>query len=166
MPLRKNEDLPPDLEIRLITEAGLRHTTAGLALEEARAFGLDLVEVDGASAPPTCKLLDYAKFKYEARRPSQLSSLGKLIVLEQSDSSASALSEPIGELLRRLVKALSDETSSIEHRAEAFRTAFNDVPWDGMSTSTQLVVEEHLQTIAEAAGLLDAVGDLFGSRPR
>ncbi len=34
-------------------------------MSRARESGLDLVEVDGNSSPPVCRLLDYGKFKYE-----------------------------------------------------------------------------------------------------
>jgi translation initiation factor IF-3 len=35
------------------------------ALERARNFGLDLVEVAPNSRPPVCRILDYGKFRYE-----------------------------------------------------------------------------------------------------
>ena len=35
------------------------------ALAEARARGLDLVEVSPNSQPPVCRVMDYGKFKYE-----------------------------------------------------------------------------------------------------
>lgn len=38
------------------------------ALRQAREYGLDLVEVAPAAAPPVCRILDYGKFKYEQAR--------------------------------------------------------------------------------------------------
>src|SRR6185295_5892510 len=35
------------------------------AMGRAREAGLDLVEVDGNSNPPVCRILDYGKWKYE-----------------------------------------------------------------------------------------------------
>jgi translation initiation factor IF-3 len=35
------------------------------AMNAARAAGLDLVEVSGASNPPVCKILDFGKYRYE-----------------------------------------------------------------------------------------------------
>jgi translation initiation factor IF-3 len=35
------------------------------AMNRAREAGLDLVEVDGNSNPPVCRILDYGKWKYE-----------------------------------------------------------------------------------------------------
>lgn len=34
------------------------------ALEQAKNFGLDLVEVSPKSEPPVCKIMDYGKYKY------------------------------------------------------------------------------------------------------
>jgi translation initiation factor IF-3 len=38
------------------------------ALNKARQYGLDLVEVAPNARPPVCKILDYGKFKYEAAK--------------------------------------------------------------------------------------------------
>lgn len=38
------------------------------ALRLALAKGLDLVEVNPSAAPPVCKLLDFDRYKYEARK--------------------------------------------------------------------------------------------------
>jgi translation initiation factor IF-3 len=38
------------------------------ALRKARGAGLDLVEVAGQSDPPVCRILDYGKFRYGAKR--------------------------------------------------------------------------------------------------
>ncbi len=39
-----------------------------VALEMAREKGLDLIEVSPNARPPVCKLMDYGKHKYEAKR--------------------------------------------------------------------------------------------------
>lgn len=38
------------------------------ALERATKAGLDLVEVSPTAEPPVCKILDFGKFKYEAKK--------------------------------------------------------------------------------------------------
>ncbi|MBI5546459.1 MAG: translation initiation factor IF-3, partial [Deltaproteobacteria bacterium] len=38
------------------------------ALSRAQEEGLDLVEVSPLSKPPVCKIMDYGKFKYEAKK--------------------------------------------------------------------------------------------------
>ena len=38
------------------------------ALAKAAEFGLDLVEVSPMAKPPVCKIMDYGKFKYEAKK--------------------------------------------------------------------------------------------------
>lgn len=38
------------------------------ALESARSVGLDLVEIAPDSTPPVCKVLDYSKQKYDAKK--------------------------------------------------------------------------------------------------
>ncbi len=39
-----------------------------VALAKAAEFGLDLVEVSPMAKPPVCKIMDYGKFKYEAKK--------------------------------------------------------------------------------------------------
>jgi len=38
------------------------------AMRRAREAGLDLVEVAPDAKPPVCKIMDYGKFKYEAKK--------------------------------------------------------------------------------------------------
>lgn len=38
------------------------------AIKKAQAEGLDLVEINGKSFPPTCKIIDYGRFKYEQKK--------------------------------------------------------------------------------------------------
>ncbi len=57
-------------EVRLIDSNGdqLGVVPTDDALARAREQGLDLVEVAEKSRPPVCKIMDYGKYKYEARR--------------------------------------------------------------------------------------------------
>ncbi len=57
-------------EVRLIDENG---TMLGVmspreALGIAEGRGLDLIEIAPTAKPPTCKIMDYGKFKYEAKK--------------------------------------------------------------------------------------------------
>ena len=42
--------------------------TLEVALAKAAEFGLDLVEVSPMAKPPVCKIMDYGRFKYEAKK--------------------------------------------------------------------------------------------------
>ena len=43
------------------------------ALEKAQSLGLDLLEVSPNTKPSVCKIVDYGKLKYEAKKKKQLS---------------------------------------------------------------------------------------------
>jgi translation initiation factor IF-3 len=43
------------------------------ALEKAQSLGLDLLEVASNTKPSVCKIVDYGKLKYEAKKKKQLS---------------------------------------------------------------------------------------------
>ncbi|MEO8458493.1 MAG: translation initiation factor IF-3, partial [Chloroflexota bacterium] len=64
--LRTNERIR-SREVRLIGGTGENYgvITFADAMNRAREAGLDLVEVDGNSNPPVCRILDYGKWKYE-----------------------------------------------------------------------------------------------------
>lgn len=56
--------------MRVVTEDG---ETFGVmdtrdAVQKAREMGLDLVEISPAAKPPVCKIIDYGKFLYEAKK--------------------------------------------------------------------------------------------------
>jgi len=57
-------------QVRLIDETGHQHGIVEIenALEMAREKGLDLVEVAPDARPPVCKILDYGKHKYLAKK--------------------------------------------------------------------------------------------------
>jgi len=46
-------------------------------LEKAQEQELDLVEVNGKSSPPTCKIIDYGKYKYEQSKKARESNKTK-----------------------------------------------------------------------------------------
>lgn len=54
-------------EVRLIDENGQQVgvVSRDMALQRAQEAGLDLVEVAPDARPPVCKVMDYAKFKYQ-----------------------------------------------------------------------------------------------------
>ncbi len=39
--------------------------TVPVAIERARNYGMDLVEVAPAASPPVCRIMEYGKYKYE-----------------------------------------------------------------------------------------------------
>ncbi|MCP4667185.1 MAG: translation initiation factor IF-3 [Deltaproteobacteria bacterium] len=59
--------------VRLISAEGEQMGILSLqeALKEAEEGGLDLVEVAPNADPPVCRILDYGKFKYQARKKGQ-----------------------------------------------------------------------------------------------
>jgi len=66
-------DRPRPGVIRLIDESGeqLGIMEIANALLIADERGLDLVEMAATAKPPTCKLMDYGKYKYEQKKKSQ-----------------------------------------------------------------------------------------------
>lgn len=50
---------------------GLTEMSLEEALQRAQESGLDLVEVDGSSVPPVCKIMDYGKHLYKMKKLEQ-----------------------------------------------------------------------------------------------
>jgi len=67
--LRVNREIRAP-EVRLIDEAGamLGVMSVPEALRMAEDRGLDLIEIAPTAKPPTCKIMDYGKFKYENKK--------------------------------------------------------------------------------------------------
>jgi translation initiation factor IF-3 len=59
--------------IRVISLEGeqLGIMTVPAALERARDYGLDLVEVSPKTVPPVCRIMDFGKYKYEQTKRQQ-----------------------------------------------------------------------------------------------
>lgn len=57
-------------QVRVIQEDGyaIGVMSTREALKLAQDQGLDLVEVNGKSMPPVCKIIDYGKFKYDEKK--------------------------------------------------------------------------------------------------
>jgi translation initiation factor IF-3 len=57
-------------EVRLVDHTGEMIGVVSIerALESAQSVGLDLVEISPDSTPPVCKVLDYSKQKYDAKK--------------------------------------------------------------------------------------------------
>ncbi len=57
-------------QIRLVDENGEMIGVVPIreGLERAEKAGLDLVEISPTAEPPVCKILDFGKFKYEAKK--------------------------------------------------------------------------------------------------
>ena len=57
-------------EVRLIDEEGamLGLMSSDQAFQQAQDRGLDLIEIAPNAKPPTCKIMDYGKWKYENKK--------------------------------------------------------------------------------------------------
>ena len=53
------------------------------ALERAKEFGLDLMEVAPNADPPVCKILNYGKLKYEEKKKLQNSKKKQHVIKEK-----------------------------------------------------------------------------------
>ena len=83
--LRVNERIKAR-EVRLVGEKGeqLGIMPLSQALEAARRYNLDLVEVAPTAVPPVCRLLDYGKYKYEqAKKERELRKSQKVSLLRE-----------------------------------------------------------------------------------
>ncbi|MFQ6024058.1 MAG: translation initiation factor IF-3 [Acidiferrobacterales bacterium] len=69
---RLNEQITA-AEIRLIDAEGnqVGVVPRAEALERAEEVGLDLVEISPNVAPPVCRLMDYGKYQYQAKKTRQ-----------------------------------------------------------------------------------------------
>ncbi len=69
-------------QIRLIDETGqmLGVMTVPEALRMAEDRGLDLLEIAPTAQPPTCKIMDYGKYKYEEKKKAAASRKNQVIV--------------------------------------------------------------------------------------
>lgn len=69
-------------QIRVIDEAGqmlgVMSVPEGLRLAEDR--GLDLIEIAPTASPPTCKIMDYGKYKYENKKKAAVARKNQVIV--------------------------------------------------------------------------------------
>jgi len=66
---RINQNIRGVNEVRLVgenVEQGVVSIAKALAIAEEQ--GLDLVEISPNAAPPVCKVIDYAKFKYDQKK--------------------------------------------------------------------------------------------------
>jgi translation initiation factor IF-3 len=50
------------------------------ALELARQYELDLVEIAATATPPVCRIMDYSKFKYEQEKKERQMKKSKIVV--------------------------------------------------------------------------------------
>lgn len=80
--LRVNRDIRAP-QIRVIDEAGqmlgVMSVPEGLRLAEER--NLDLIEIAPTASPPTCKIMDYGKYKYENKKKAAAARKKQVIVV-------------------------------------------------------------------------------------
>jgi translation initiation factor IF-3 len=67
--------------VRLIATDGEQLGIVEIAVARTKATeeGLDLVEVAPQADPPVCRIMDYGKFKFQARKQSQKQRSGKVV---------------------------------------------------------------------------------------
>ncbi|HJD55790.1 MAG TPA: translation initiation factor IF-3 [Rickettsia endosymbiont of Pyrocoelia pectoralis] len=73
-------------EVRLVGQNGEMHGIVNIreALDMAERAGLDLVEISPNAEPPVCKILDFGKYKYEAKkRAHEARKKQKIVVLKE-----------------------------------------------------------------------------------
>lgn len=69
-------------QVRLIDDEG---TMVGImspreALQLAQSKGLDLIEIAPTAKPPTCKIMDYGKWKYEAKKKEKAAKKNQSVI--------------------------------------------------------------------------------------
>jgi translation initiation factor IF-3 len=72
--------------VRVISPDGeqLGIMTVPTALDRARDFGMDLVEIAPKATPPVCRIMEYGKFKYEkAKRESAAKKKQTVVVIKE-----------------------------------------------------------------------------------
>ncbi len=69
-------------EVRVIDDEGemLGVMSPKEAVAMAQARGLDLIEVAPNAKPPTCKIMDYGKYKYEQKKKAQVSKKNQVTI--------------------------------------------------------------------------------------
>lgn len=69
-------------EIRLIDDEGkmlgVMSPREAMAIAEGR--GLDLIEIAPTAKPPTCKIMDYGKYKYEAKKKDKAAKKNQTVI--------------------------------------------------------------------------------------
>lgn len=80
--LRVNRDIRAQ-QVRLIDENGQMVGVMSVpeALRMAEDRGLDLLEIAPNAQPPTCKIMDYGKYKYEEKKKAAASRKNQVIVV-------------------------------------------------------------------------------------
>lgn len=69
-------------QVRVIDDEGgmLGVMTPKEAVAMAQGRGLDLIEVAPNATPPTCKIMDYGKYKYEQKKKAQVSKKNQVTI--------------------------------------------------------------------------------------
>lgn len=80
--LRVNRDIrAPQVRVIGADGAQLGVMTVPEALRAAEDAGLDLIEIAPTAQPPTCKIMDYGKYKYENKKKAAASRKNQVIVV-------------------------------------------------------------------------------------
>lgn len=118
-------------EVRVLSELGeqVGVMKTGQALELARQNGMDLVEIAPQAKPPVCKIIDFAKFKYQQKKALTLARKNT----KKTEVKTVWLTARIGEhdmqiKAKKVVEFLTDgDLVRIELRMRGREQAFGDI---------------------------------------
>jgi hypothetical protein len=172
--IRKNEDLLAFPSIQVIGSAGekLGAMTPAEALRLARERGLDLVEVNPRAQPPLCKILDLARFEYEAAKKAARARRGPAPIVFLVRSRFSVRGRPgtflvgdlvTGDAVRAGMVAHIPRADDIAHVIPILAVEFVDHRAEARSELALHVVGETPEQVAaidalDAAHLIEIVG--------
>lgn len=108
--LKVNENIKSSA-VRLVDHDGemLGIVSIADALARAKAAGLDLVEIVPNAEPPVCKILNYAKFRYDAKKHKHDAKKKQKVVLVKEIKFKPNIGDgDFGVKLRKIKEFLSD----------------------------------------------------------
>lgn len=80
------------------------------AMFKAKSKSLDLVEISPTAEPPVCKIMDFGKFRYEAKKKAQESRKKQRTVVTKEIKLRPAISDhDLGIKLKHAIKFLNEE---------------------------------------------------------
>lgn len=126
------------------------------ALRQARVAELDLVEVDAASAPPVCRLLDYGKYQYEQdKKERELKKKRKKVEIK-----GVRISFKMGEHDRQLRKTLAEKFLTEGHKVRV------ELPLRGREKALREVGRKTLVSFLDSLQDISRVEEAVSASPR
>ncbi len=135
------------VEVRVITETGeqLGILKLSAALTLANEHGLDLVEVAPHAQPPVCKVIDYAKFKYQQKKAeSEAKKKAKKTEMKTIWLSTRISQHDMEVKAKKVDEFLTEgDVVKIELKMRGREQAFPDIARTQLTTFIQLVSKPH-----------------------